>query len=198
MKDFLRSKLIPALTALLLVSAFAVTFAASGSGTHAANQKLNAATNLDCNGFGAGGPLPAKLHPFCADFTIDENGQTVRGEDNGHYIGHDEPMSTFFSTAPGSGNNVQWHVALPKERPLPATQTFENYVALRFDMALCDNQSDPIGPCTPDSDMNNPVRKVGNAGSAILGIAVVSLWQFRLEPQLRYIADALVRCAQYR
>lgn len=171
MKGLSHSKVIQGVLSLLMVVTISLSFALTLSGTvhalHTANV-LTAATNLDCNGFGAGGTLPAKLRPRCLDFTMDENGQIVRGEDNGHYIGHDEPTAQYTSTAPGSGNNVQWHVTLPQERPLPATQTFENVIAFRFDMALCDNQSDPIGPCTPDSDSNNPRRVLGNAGSAIL------------------------------
>lgn len=171
MKGFIRSRFAAGMMTLAMVAVISLSFALSfASSVHASPTKaaLTAATNLDCNGLGAGGPLPARLHPACPDFTMDENGQIVRGEDNGQYVGHDEPLAQFTSTAPGSGNNVQWHMTLPKERPLPATQTFENYIALRFDMALCDNQSDPIGPCTPDSDNNNPRRVLGNAGSAIL------------------------------
>src|SRR5260370_38900891 len=73
----LRSKLVPAMIALLMVAAVSISFAASGtSPAHAypATVTSTTPTNLDCNGFGAGGPVPARLHPNCADFTMDENG----------------------------------------------------------------------------------------------------------------------------
>ena len=43
--------------------------------------------------------------------------------DNGDYIGHDEPDTTFLSSAPGSGNNVNWTITLgrdPKAAPTDA------------------------------------------------------------------------------
>jgi hypothetical protein len=98
----------------------------------------------------------------CADFFNQDYGQ--RGYDNGHYIGHDEPSIEFISTAHHSGSSVQWDITLPFERPLPATQTFENYPAFWFAMALCDDNSYPNGPCIADSDENTPVQ----AGSAFM------------------------------
>ena len=87
-----------------------------------------------------------------------------RGYDNAHYIGHDEPGIGFDSTAPRSGNNVQWEFTLPRERLLLATQSFENLIAFWVSMALCDPQSYPKGACIPDSDQNTP----SSAGSALL------------------------------
>ncbi len=115
---------------------------------------------LDCNGHS---PIqqPVKPHDICADFK-GPNGE--RGEDNGVYVGHDEPSVGFYSSAPQSGNNLQWAITLPKERPLPATQTFENQIAFWFSLALCDVRSYPQGACIPDSDLNNPSK----AGSAFL------------------------------
>src|SRR5205823_11774771 len=85
--------------------------------------------------------------------------------DNGHYIGHDEPSIGFFSSAPHSGNNMQWDVTLPRERALPATQSFENFIAFWFSLALCDPNSGFVrGPCIPNSDKNDP----NSAGSAFL------------------------------
>jgi hypothetical protein len=115
--------------------------------------------NLDCNGFSKI-QKPLRPRDTCADFRSEYG----RGFDNGHYIGHDEPSIGFYSTAPHSGNNVQWEFTLPRERSLPATQSFENLVAFWFAMALCDPGSFPNGPCIPDSDENNPFT----AGSAFL------------------------------
>jgi hypothetical protein len=117
--------------------------------------------NLDCNGHSLI-QKPLRPQDSCTDFR-GEYGK--RGYDNGYYIGHDEPSVGFISTVPHSGNNVQWEITLPSERPLPATQSFENFIAFWFSMALCDPNSGFVrGPCIPDSDENNP----GTAGSAFL------------------------------
>jgi hypothetical protein len=115
--------------------------------------------NLDCNGYSK---IQAPLRPqmTCADFTA----YGKRGYDNGRYVGHDEPSIGFNSTQPRSGNSVQWDITLPTERPLPATQSFENYPAFWFAMALCDVHSFPNGACLPDSDENTPSL----AGSAFM------------------------------
>jgi hypothetical protein len=122
--------------------------------------------NLDCNGYSAI-QRPLKRTEVCADFRDEYGG---RGYDNGHYVGHDEPSIAFISTVPHSGNNLQWDITLPRERPLPATQTFENQVAFWFAMALCEPNSFPVGPCIPDSDRNTPgfFFPGSGAGSAFL------------------------------
>jgi hypothetical protein len=118
---------------------------------------------LDCNGLSPlQKPTIAALRHVCLDVAprLGED----RAEDNGTYIGHDEPMVTFYSGVPGSGNNVQWEFTLPRENPLPATQSFQNFITFWFGMALCDPKSVPFGPCVPNSDLNDP----NNAGSAVL------------------------------
>ena len=115
--------------------------------------------SLDCNGLSKI-QKPLRPHDVCTDFRTAEG----RGEDNDVYVGHDEPSVDYLSSAPRSGNNMQWTVTLPRERPLPATQTFENYIAFWFGMALCDPNSYPRGTCIPDSDKNDPNK----AGSAFL------------------------------
>jgi hypothetical protein len=123
-------------------------------------QSLAPAGNLDCNGYSKI-QTPLKARQTCADF---RGGWGARGYDNGHYIGHDEPGIGFISTVPHSGNNVQWDFTLTRDRPLPATQSFENFPAVWFAMAVCDPNSFPNGPCLPDSDQNTPAL----AGSAFL------------------------------
>src|SRR4030088_1162805 len=118
------------------------------------------AGNLDCNGYSTIQP-PLSPQMICADFT-GEYGK--RGFDNGRYVGHDEPSIGFNSSVPRSGHSVQWDITLPTERPLPATQSFENYIAFWFAMALCDDKSFPNGACIPDSDENTPAL----AGSAFM------------------------------
>ncbi|MCU1225487.1 MAG: hypothetical protein JWQ42_3580 [Edaphobacter sp.] len=117
------------------------------------------AGGLDCNG------LSKIQRPLLrTNLCTDPRGfQGERFEDNGVYVGHDEPSIGFYSDVAQSGNNMQWEVVLPHERPLPATQTFENYIALWFSLALCDPNSFPRGPCIPNSDANSP-----SAGSAFL------------------------------
>jgi hypothetical protein len=115
---------------------------------------------LDCNGFSKI-QKPLKVTDICADFRLGN----ARGEDNGHYIGHDEPSIGFFSSAPHSGSNFQWEITLPHERALPATQSFENFATFWFGLALCDPNSGFVrGPCIPNSDRNDP----NSAGSAVL------------------------------
>lgn len=147
------------LMAALALSVFAVT--GVGAAPRVTHQVTHAAQgSLDCNGFSTI-QQPLRSNNICTDFRDPDGG---RGYDNGHYIGHDEPSLQFLSSVPGSGNNVQWQITLPRERPLPATQTLENQVAFWFSMALCDPNSFPNGGCIPGSDSNNP----GAAGSAFL------------------------------
>ena len=124
-------------------------------------QSFKPVGGLDCNGHSLI-QKPLRPQDSCTDFKGEYG---TRGYDNGYYIGHDEPSIAFISTAPHSGNNVQWEFTLPRERPLPATQSFENFIAFWFAMALCDPNSGFVrGPCIPDSDQNNPFL----AGSAFL------------------------------
>jgi hypothetical protein len=160
MRSLVRNKLVLALSGLAITTAIALPVLALQihGQAHAA---LPARGGLDCNGFS---PIqqPMRPHDMCTDFRdVDEHG---RGYDNGHYIGHDEPTTQFLSTTPGSGNNVRWNITLPTERALPATQSFQNYIAFWFSMALCDPGSFPNGSCAPDSDTNDP----NGAGSAFL------------------------------
>ena len=81
-----------------------------------------AAGNLDCNGLSQI-QKPLKTLNVCADPRGLDEGYS-RFYDNGKYIGHDEPSMGFYSHAPNSGNNMQWQITLPVERPYPgATQT---------------------------------------------------------------------------
>jgi hypothetical protein len=98
--------------------------------THAAQgakPQFAATGNLDCNGYSAI-QKPLRATDVCTDLR-GFNGE--RGQDNGHYVGHDEPSVQFVSSAQGSGNNTKWEITLPNERPLPATKTFENQIAFQ-------------------------------------------------------------------
>lgn len=141
----------------MLLSGVALLFPASSSAQFAA------AGNLDCNGLSLI-QKPLKTLNVCADPRGLDEGYS-RFYENGKYIGHDEPSIGFYSHAANSGNDMQWEITLPVERPYPgATQTLENYVAFWLSLALCDPGSFPQGACIPDSDANNP----NLAGSAFL------------------------------
>jgi hypothetical protein len=125
--------------------------------------QAQATGNLDCNGFSTlQRPVVPYMRFYCQDIAPAPGDSSA--EDNGNYIGHDEPGVNFISNVPGSGNNVRWQFRLPVERPLPATQSFQNFIAFWFSMALCDPNSFPFGACVPDSDSNDPKK----AGSALL------------------------------
>jgi hypothetical protein len=128
---------------------------------------------LDCNGFS---PIQRtiKLTGVCTDPKGYDGG---RFYDNGHYIGHDEPITRFMSNAPGSASSVVWRETLPLE---PAdnptvqhpgsdvTHTFELTVAPWYGMALCNAESYPLESCTPRSDSNAPTRQFPGGGSSFL------------------------------
>ena len=135
----------------------------AASSAHAQVPSVPSTGGLDCNGLSPVQQLAIEARRgVCADVRP-QPGQ-LRTEDNGTYIGHDEPMVTFYSGVPRSGNNVQWEFVLPSENPLPATQSFENFIAFWHGMALCDPNSFPFRTCVPDSDLNDP----NAAGSAVM------------------------------
>lgn len=123
---------------------------------------------LDCNGFSpVQKPLRASECTDIRGFAGVDNSNTWGGKfyDNGVYIGHDEPDTTFLSNVPGSGNNVSWNLSLgrdPVRLPTDArpghdvSHWFQLPVAPWFSMAMCDPNSYPQTPCTPESDSNAP------------------------------------------
>ena len=88
-----------------------------------------------------------------------------RFEDNGHYIGHDEPAIRFISNAQGSGDDVTFVERLgtdPSQLPTVAnpghdvTHYFELTIAPWMSLDVCDPNSTPMRPCKPKSDSNAP------------------------------------------
>ncbi|MFZ0180919.1 MAG: hypothetical protein WAL84_13765 [Candidatus Dormiibacterota bacterium] len=177
-----RSRLIGAGMTLALS---AVLFGVGANGPVAASTKSgalkpSAAGELDCNGYS---PAQKSLRAMtCTDIKgvagID-NQNTWGGKfyDNGQYIGHDEPDTTFVSSSPGSGNSVSWTEKLgsdPTALPTVATpgkdvsHWFELSVAPWFSMAQCDPNSYPQAPCTPNSDTNAPTSTFNGGGSAFM------------------------------
>ena len=129
----------------------------------------------------AGGGAPARAAPgstqhmhidceysrVCPDVA---NSQDVYDQ----YVGHDEPSALFYSNTPGSGNQMQYNVTLPKDpppsKPLSRSYQFELNGALWFGMALCDTQSYPeqVSTCPASSDSNITSNLAQHPGTAFL------------------------------
>ena len=165
------------------VIAFTVLFALVGFGATASAAKnygrvagfaLHSRGELDCNGDSPAQKSLAKM--YCTDirgFLGIDNQNTWGGKfyDNTNYIGHDEPDATYLSSAPGSGNNVSWNLKLGKDPAAVPTGTnpahdvshwFELSPAPWLSMDMCDANSYPQLPCTPESDSNAPACSNGN------------------------------------
>src|SRR5689334_21801939 len=75
--------------------------------------KPNKVGGLDCNGLS---PIQRriKITQVCVDprNTSSDHG---RFQDNGVYIGHDEPDLNFLSNQSGSGNNTTWTFTIPTD-----------------------------------------------------------------------------------
>jgi len=132
----------------------------------------NATNELDCNGWSAKYGTVRKLAgDLCADPI---QGRAHRFIDNGWYVGHDEPSVKFISSAPGSGNTMTYLAKIPVDpRKAPtASGKVTNYgqlsVAPWFGLPICDSNSYPQNPCTPDSDRNVGLNVPNAAGSAFM------------------------------
>ena len=150
--------------------AVAVLACLSSAGTAAAGTlKPSSSGELDCNGQSSL-QTSVNLRLNCTDIrgydnVWNANTWSGRFYDNGYYVGHDEPDMTFLSGSAGSGNNVTWTETLPRDpSAAPTVSTpgsdvshwFELSVAPWFSMAMCDPNSNPQSPCTPQSDANAP------------------------------------------
>ena len=135
----------------------------------------NQVNELDCNGWSPKYGTIRKLGGMnCVDPLSIEHGKLSRFEDNGHYVGHDEPSVKFISAAPGSGNTMTYLQKLPVDPvKLPtATGSVTDYgqlsVAPWFGLPICDPKSFPQNACTPDSDANIGTLSANAAGSAFM------------------------------
>jgi hypothetical protein len=106
------------MTASLASVASGQTTAGTNSAHTASGYTPKATGELDCNGFS---PAQKEVRASeCTDIRgiqgVD-NSNTWGGKfyDNGVYIGHDEPDTTFLSSAPGSGNNVSWNLNIGRD-----------------------------------------------------------------------------------
>ncbi len=154
-------------------SATATTTAptAAAAGTVAPNP----ANELDCNGWSAKYKTVRKLAgDLCTDPIKVVDGKGNRFVDNGWYVGHDEPSVKFISSAPDSANTMTYLMKIPvdpRKAPTP-TGSVTNYgelsVAPWFGLPICDPNSYPQNPCTPDSDSNTGTGLPTDAGSAFM------------------------------
>ncbi len=147
----------------------------SQAGSAAAASNIAPVGELDCNGLS---PVQRPVKPgglICAEVHFAPGGN--RFEDNGKYVGHDEPTVQFYSNKPGSSTHVTYLQTLPRDpraRPTvkrpgkDTTHFFELIPALWYSMALCDPNSFPQLPCAPDSDSNSPSGNYPGGGSAFL------------------------------
>ena len=173
-----RARRLSAFSVLAISAALALTVQ-GGLGATAATRAAGAGVapravgELDCNGLS---PVqkPDKNAVMCID---PRTSAGDRFEDNGHYIGHDEPSVRFISNRPGSGAGVSYTERLPVEpRKLPTvrkpghdvTHTFELTLAPWFSITVCDPNSTPFLPCTPESDANAPGGSYPGAGAAFV------------------------------
>jgi hypothetical protein len=168
------SVLTSAVLVLVFANAVDAAHGARSAGTSTKRVAPAATGLLDCNGFSRI-QRTLKLTGACADPRgYDES----RFYDNGHYIGHDEPIVRFLSSRPGSGNHTTWRETLPSDpKAAPTVKTpgqdvthwFELSVAPWFSMALCNSRSYPLTqPCTPNSDSNAPSATSPGGGSSFL------------------------------
>ena len=179
MRKHRRAWRVPALSVLLTGAMLTLGLVSATGGAAQAAQAAsatvapNAVGELDCNGLS---PVqhPAKPNIACADPRGNWNG---RFYENGHYIGHDEPSVRFISDQPGSGDNTTLTERLPVEPPaLPTvkhpgndvTHTFELTIAPWLSTDVCDPNSAPQLPCTPESDANAPNGSYPGAGAAFV------------------------------
>jgi len=157
---------------LLPIGASASTYAPPAA---SAGVKPNAVNMLDCNGWSnTYEPVKETMRMLCVDPYFKTAGGATRAYDNGWYIGHDEPSVKFESAANGSGNHMTYFMQLavdPKAKPTPSgsvTDYAELSPAPWFGLPICDPNSYPMNPCTPDSDTNTGMGATTDAGSAFM------------------------------
>ena len=157
---------------------------ATVTASHVKPVKPNHVNQLDCNGYSTKykaldpGMRAHCTDPFGAKAGDDSaaNGglRSRRFEDNGHYIGHDEPSVKFISHKAGSGNTMTYLMKLPVDPRKHATASGsvthynELSIAPWFGLPMCDPNSYPQNPCKPDSDTNTGSGLATDAGSAFM------------------------------
>src|SRR5690242_19449901 len=137
--------LLLSLIAIVVLAGGYLTFAWHGTAAKAAQAASTQHMHINC----------AITSYICTD--VGESDEVF-----GHYVGHDEPSTLFYSNQPGSGNRARYQLTLPKDpsasNPLTPGKSyqFEFLPVFWFGMVLCDTQSYPeqVSTCAPDSDAN--------------------------------------------
>jgi hypothetical protein len=157
------------------LAALFVFVLSSGSAGATGGVAPNPVNMLDCNGLSqAYQALKPTMGGLCTDPFASWDGEGYRAYDNGKYIGHDEPSVKFVSSAPDSGNTMTYLMQLgvdPKKNPTPdgkVSDYAELSIAPWFGLPMCDPNSYPQNPCTPDSDANTGLGAPTDAGSAFM------------------------------
>ena len=103
-----------------------------------------------------------------------KNGKRFRFEDNGHYIGHDEPSVKFISSTPGSGNTMSYLTKIPVDphQSPTASGSVTNYgqlsIAPWFGLPMCDPKSYPQNAVHPGQRHQHRSGGPTDAGSAFM------------------------------
>ena len=173
--------------------------------TSAAGTAPNATSEVDCNGLSPKYPAVKKtMQVLCTDPVTFYDGKASRFTDNGRYIGHDEPSTKFISSAPGTGNHFTYYVQLPVDPT--ATPTLDGSVsdyaelspAPWFGLPICDPNSYPQNPCTPDSDSNTGARRSDRRRVGVPGAPAVSARIPAVARRAELRRDALLRRDEHR
>jgi hypothetical protein len=156
--------------ALFLGLALICVLALAGGAAASTNRTRAAADSgvYGLPGCNIGSPQqPGLAHLGCPQPIGREGEFELRGNT---YVGHDEPEMRFISHAAGSGNSMTYKMVLPKDSSAPgAIPTYQTMIALWLGLPLCDPNSYPQQPCTPDSDTNTGLgTSATDAGSAFL------------------------------
>lgn len=133
MRGLHRSKL-SLVTTVMMATTFALSLSVSPIGLRVAHAASAGSPHAHIN--------CAAGDPRCAEVA---NPEEVFGE--GHYVGHDEPSTLFYSNVPGSGNRMRYQLTLPKEPSPTAPMTpgksynFELHITFWLGMVMCATQS---------------------------------------------------------
>jgi hypothetical protein len=165
-----------AICALGISGAVAQSTSPSTPATASGTVPPNPINEVDCNGWSKTYKTVRKhAGDLCTDPIKVVNGSSKRFNDNGWYVGHDEPSVKFISSARSSGNTMTYVIRVPvdpKQSPnlsLSVTHYGELSVAPWFGLPVCDPGSYPQNPCTPDSDSNSGlISDPHSAGSAFM------------------------------
>jgi hypothetical protein len=155
---------------------------ASGAATTKADTPVTSTTpgftggGLDCNGWSPKYQTIKKMAGMnCTDPIKVVSSKGARFNDNGWYVGHDEPSVKFLSSTPGSGNTMVYLTKVPVDPTrLPTSSgSVTDYAQLSpapwFGLPICDPKSYPQNACTPDSDTNSGlISNPAAAGSAFM------------------------------